>query len=210
MKILLMEDDLNLRESLEEELQDEGFDVLCASDSDEACDLSYDNKFDLYLLDVNVPGMSGYELLESLRGAGDTTPAIFLTSNSQTKDIGIGFDSGADDYITKPFNLEELLIRVRRFRKKSNIISLGKDLSYNPSTLKINENQLKKQEAQFLEYFVNNPNRIISKDEVINEVFESPISDGTFRVYVKNLKKATDGVEILKNIRGQGYIFERS
>lgn len=211
-KILLLEDDLDLQETIAEELQEHGFDVLACTTSDDAIDASFDTAFDLYLLDVNVPGVNGYEFLAQLRDAGDATRAIFLTSMAQTGDIAKGFDAGADDYITKPFDFEELLIRIRRFFKKPACVKLTPTVTFNPQTLKIEgetfRNTLHSQEAKVLSYFIENPNRIVSKEEVIDAVFEEPITDSTFRVYIKNIKKACNGEEVLKNIRAQGYLFE--
>ncbi|MCV6608097.1 MAG: response regulator transcription factor [Campylobacterales bacterium] len=213
MKILLLEDDVNLHETVKEELEDEGLEVSSAYDSDTVLDLTYENKFDLYIFDVNVPGMDGFETLRSLRDAGDNTPTLFLTSKSEMKDLKSGFDSGADDYITKPFKIEELLIRISRFMKKTSKVKISKTVFYNEELHRLEQgddyNQINKKEAEFLNYFLSHPNQICSKDEVVNEIYEdNPISDATFRVYVKNIKKAAFGVEVLKNIRGEGYIFE--
>jgi DNA-binding response OmpR family regulator len=215
MKILLLEDDEVLRETLEDELSDAGFSVDATASSDEASELSYNNSYNLYLFDVEVLGMSGFELLTQLRQSGDTTPAIFLTAKTQVSDMMQGFESGADDYIKKPFDMQELLIRIasRTKRFKQQWIDLGENITLNTESLVLktatSQNQLHKKEFEILYYYIENSGRVIAKDEVINALYEEePISDATFRVYIKNIKKAA-GVEVLKNRRGVGYIFEK-
>jgi len=150
MKILLLEDDEVLRETLEDELSDAGFSVDATASSDEASELSYNNSYNLYLFDVEVLGMSGFELLTQLRQSGDTTPAIFLTAKTQVSDMMQGFESGADDYIKKPFDMQELLIRIasRTKRFKQQWIDLGENITLNTESLVLktatSQNQLHK------------------------------------------------------------------
>ena len=133
-KILLLEDDINLSETIEEFLYDEGYEVVCVYDGISAEEKIYEQKFDLLLLDVNVPGINGFELLKKIREEGNETPAIFITSLNSTDDLSSGYESGCDDYIRKPFALKELLLRVQTilkrgfFHKKENKVTI-KDLS---------------------------------------------------------------------------------
>ena len=121
MKILLLEDDLILNEIIEEHLLSQNYEVSAVYTGLEAQDLLYSQKFDLLLLDVNVPILNGFELLKELRQKEIYTPAIFLTSLNQVSDIEEGFKSGCDDYIKKPFELKELDIRINNIKRLFNI-----------------------------------------------------------------------------------------
>ena len=117
-KILLLEDDLNLNETVSDYFDENGFEVVSAYDGDEALSLIYENSFDLLLLDVNVPNKNGFEVLKEVRNQKKTVPAIFITSLNSMDSLEEGFESGCDDYIRKPFELKELLIRVKTILKK--------------------------------------------------------------------------------------------
>ena len=211
-KILLLEDDLNLRDTIEEELRDEGFDITSTDKSDDVIDLTYENKFDLYLFDVNVIGMNGFKLLEALREAGDETPTIFLTSKNKTSDVIEGFDVGASDYLKKPFDIDELIARMFRFLKQKKSYTISEQVTYLAESYEVINNGkkiiLNQKDAQILEYFLKHKNQIISKEQILDDVYEGEyITDSTFRGYIKKIKTAI-GEEHLRNIRGQGYIFE--
>ena len=211
-RVLLLEDDLNLRDTIEEELEDEGFKVSSTAKSDEVIDLTYEERFDIYLFDVNVIGMNGFKLLQSLREAGDETPTIFLTSKNKTADVIEGFDVGASDYLKKPFDIDELMARMFRFLKKKKQYTISSIVSYFPETLEVingdKKIELHQKDAQILEYFLEHKEQIVSKEQIINEVYEGEfITDSTFRGYINKIKKAV-GERHLRNIRGQGYIFE--
>ena len=117
-KILLLEDDIVLSETLIELLASEAFTVEHVSDGEMALDATFMRHFDLLLLDVNVPFVNGFELLKSLRDSGDKTPAIFITALTDVASLSRGFDVGADDYIKKPFDFDELLIRIHALLRK--------------------------------------------------------------------------------------------
>lgn len=117
-KILLLEDDDVLSETLVELLESENFEVLHVNDGEMALDATFVSSFDLMLLDVNVPFLNGFELLKSLRESGDMTPAIFITALTDVASLSKGFEVGVDDYIKKPFDFDELLIRIKALLKK--------------------------------------------------------------------------------------------
>ena len=121
MKILLLEDDPILSEIIEEFLCEHGYHVTLFYDGQEALDALFVDKFDILVLDINVPSLSGFELLKALKEAGIITPTIFITSLSQINDVKKGFALGAEDYLKKPFELEELLVRIERTKKLHNI-----------------------------------------------------------------------------------------
>lgn len=211
-KILLLEDDLNLRETIEEELEEAGFDITATDNSDEVLELTYEYRYSLYLFDVNVIGMSGFKLLEALREAGDETPTIFLTSKNKTGDVIEGFDVGASDYLKKPFDIDELIARMLRFLKSKKSYKISESVSYLPESYEVVNNGkkilLNQKDAKILEYFLNHKNQVISKEQILDDVYEGEyITDSTFRGYIKKIKSAI-GEKHLRNVRGQGYIFE--
>ncbi len=212
-KILLLEDDELLGETLEDDLSQNGFTVTWVKDGDSCLDASYKQHYDLYLFDVNVPNMSGFEILSSLRNVQDETPAIFLTARSQTKDLKKGFEVGADDYITKPFNFTELLIRVEAKIKQNHTLNINKNVSLDCTKkllcIKDTVLNLRKMEFEILRYYLLHKERVISKNEIVDMLYNGEfISDATFRVYIKNLNTHLDGYAKFKNIRGVGYRIE--
>jgi len=211
-KILLLEDNLNLRETIEEELEEKGFQITSTDKSDDVIELTYQERFDLYLFDVNVIGMNGFKLLEALREAGDETPTIFLTSKNKTQDVIEGFDVGASDYLKKPFDIDELIARMLRFLKTKKSYLISENITYLAESYEVVNHEkkilLNQKDAQILEYFLKHKNQIISKEQIIDDIYEGEyITDSTFRGYIKKIKTAI-GEEYIRNVRGQGYIFE--
>ena len=219
MKILLLEDDLILNEIIEEHLISQKHEITTVFTGLEAQDLLYSQRFDLLLLDVNVPILNGFELLKDLRQKEIYTPAIFLTSLNQIDDIEKGFKSGCDDYLKKPFELKELDLRINNIKRLFNIenedlIKISKDTYLDKKNLLIKkENEqihLAKKECEVLEYLINNSSKIVSIEELSLNVWtyeESPISS-TIRTYIKNLRRVL-GEEFIINLRGVGYRFNK-
>ncbi len=219
MNIFLLEDDFILNEIIEEHLVNRGFEVTTAFDYDEAIESLYSCKYDLLLLDVNLPKNSGFELLEDLRKNQIKTPAIFITSLSMADDVEKGFLSGCNDYIKKPFELKELDIRIENIKKMfnidtKNILEISSNISFDKQNLSLKiENEifhLAKKEAEILEYFIKNHNKIVSIEELSCNVWayeESPTAS-TIRTYIKNIRKIV-GDSKISNIRGVGYRFNK-
>ena len=219
MKILLLEDDLILNEIIEEHLISQKHEITTVFTGLEAQDLLYSQRFDLLLLDVNVPILNGFELLKDLRQKEIYTPAIFLTSLNQIDDIEKGFKSGCDDYLKKPFELKELDLRINNIKRLFNIenedlIQISKDTYLDKKNLLIKkENEqihLAKKECEVLEYLINNSSKIVSIEELSLNVWayeEAPISS-TIRTYIKNLRRVL-GEEFIINLRGVGYRFNK-
>jgi len=135
MKILLLEDDKILCDSLREFLELEGYTVDVAHRGLEVFDLTFEKEYDLYILDVNVPDVDGFDVLSSLKEAGDTTPAIYITALTDINSIAKGFEIGADDYIKKPFDPEELVIRIKRkYQQEKEVLLYLNDIVYNPTS----------------------------------------------------------------------------
>jgi len=218
MKILLLEDDPILSEIIEEFLVEHGFHVTLFYDGKAALDAVFEHKFDLLLLDINVPSLNGFELLKEIKTARITTPVIFITSLDQISDVKKGFALGAEDYLKKPFDLEELLVRIERTKKLHNIdtderITLAHELFFDPANYEIitpeTSYKLRKKEAQLLEYFLKHKNRVLSFEEIIEEVwrFEETPTHATVRTYIKNLRSY--GLEaLIENTKGVGYVFK--
>lgn len=214
-KVLLVEDDLVLGETLEEVLREESFDVVWVKDGEAALDATFAAHFDLLLLDVNVPFINGFELLHELRNAGDKTPAIFITALVDIGSLGKGFDVGADDYVRKPFDIDELLIRMqalikRSFKAYDEVIEYGK-LRYHIEEQRIYKDDeilsLPPAERKLLELFLQNIGKTLSKEHIFESVSEEgTMSDGALRVHISHLKKL--GLEIT-NIRTVGYRCEK-
>ena len=211
--ILFLEDDKLLVQSVVEELEDASYSVKWVQEGDEAAQISYDNKYYLYLFDVNVPGINGFELLSQLRKSGDMTPAIFLTSKNQINDLRKGFEVGAADYIKKPFDLHELLIRIESKMPKKSKVNLSVNLAIEASTCRIIckgvEKKLPLKEFQLLEYFCKNQDLFLSPYEIISAIYgDTTISIATFRTYIKNIKRHLEGCVEIENMKGVGYRFK--
>lgn len=209
-RILLLEDDEILSQTLTTILKLEGHEVCRARDGKEAYELTFSQSFDLYLLDVNVPMVSGFEVLRELRNAGDSTPAFFITALNDIGSISQGFDVGANDYIKKPFDLEEFLIRVRAaLKSKETVIHVG-EAAYNPLTAHITvagiECDLSPVERAIFGVLVTHRGRSVEKERLF-EVMEKP-SDAALRVHVNRLKQKL-GI-VITNQRSVGYRLELS
>lgn len=218
MKILLLEDDQILSDILFHHLKKDTNQVIHVSDGERALDAASSNKFDLMILDINVPKLSGIEVVKNIRSYSKTTPIILITAYQDTKHLKSGFESGCDDYIKKPFDLEELDLRINNIKKRFSIenddkISICKSITMIPSKnlllIDKKEFQLAKKEIEILLYLSSRKKRVISSDELIQNIweFEEMPSDATIRVYIKNLRNLI-GKEKIKTIRGSGYYFE--
>jgi DNA-binding response OmpR family regulator len=220
-KILLLEDDANLNETITDFLEENGYTVSSAYDGYEAQDRLYESKYDLLLLDVNTPGIDGFTLLQEARDNDVVAPAIFITSLDGVDDLEKGFKSGCDDYIRKPFVLKELLIRVetllRRgfFHESTDLISLGEGISYNTKSNELLVNgfaeTLGNKESSLFKLFMKHPNEVLSHDRIYKELwdYDEDPSDTALRTYIKNIRKII-GKERIVSIKKQGYKFTSS
>ena len=217
MKILLMEDDPVLGEILTDYLQGY-YSVERVFDSAEAMDRLDEGSYDLLILDINVPGQSGIELLRELRAYHDTTPAVIITAYADTKHLKESFDAGAHDYIRKPFELEELRLRIEKskvlFRiEQDQSIWLDSEIRYDPRHKIIHhaeiQTSLKPKEAQLLEYFLAHPSHVISSEELTQNIwtYDTIPTDATIRSHIRNLREII-GAEKITTQRGLGYRYE--
>lgn len=208
--ILLMEDDPLLGETIHELLTENGYAVQWVKDGQSAADLTYDTSYALYIFDINVPEINGFELLEDLRSVSDNTPTIFISALVDLDSISKGFKLGADDYIKKPFFPEELLIRVNaKIKKQDSSIVIG-NISYDPVSKAIKKDStliaLGEVQRDLFTVLITHMNQVVDKN-VLLECLEQPSSVG-LRVAITKLKQ-TLKLDI-KNVRGVGYILEKS
>ena len=209
MKILLLEDDKILCDSLREFLELEGYSVDVAHRGLEVFDLTFEKAYDLYILDVNVPDVNGFDVLSSLKEAGDNTPAIYITALSDINSIAKGFEIGADDYIKKPFDPEELVIRIKRkYEQEKDVLLYISDIVYNPTTKVLKKAGvtigLGDVQQNIFHTLMVEQNKIVNSYTLI-DFLEHP-SANALRVNLAKLKNKL-GINI-KNIRGQGYMIE--
>jgi len=208
--ILLLEDDYELAETLKELLEESAYSVDMVHTGNDAIDASYENKYDLYVFDINVPDISGIELLESLREADDATPTIFISALVDLNTIAKGFEVGADDYIKKPFFPEELLIRVKAKLAHATKDVVYKNLRYLPEKkeLYIDGKLIALGEVQecLCNIFMQNIGNVLDKS-ILMDCLVHP-SDTALRVALNKFKQSTKLP--IKNIRGVGYILEKS
>ncbi|MFT7860875.1 MAG: response regulator transcription factor [Sulfurimonas sp.] len=211
-KILLLEDDPLFGETLTDMLEDEGYEVALCPNGQAALDLTYKENFDLYLLDINVPLIDGVTLLKELRAAEDETPAIFVTSHKEKEMMQEGFSNGGDDYIVKPFDNDELLLRtnalLRRFKKKKKVTRCGLLIDRSRSIISYNSEdlELSKREYEVLSLLIENANSIVSKEMILDELYSVSEggSEGAVRVYINRIKQLLPELAV-ENVRGVGY-----
>jgi len=212
-----MEDDPVLGDIIADYLE-QHYTVDRVFDSVEAQQFIDAQRYDLFIFDINVPGKSGIELIEELRSFNDTTPAIIITAYEDTAHLKAGFDAGAHDYIRKPFELEELRLRIEKSKVLFGIeqeipVAIDEERTYYPEshTIKTQTDtiQLKPKEAQILEYFIAHAGRLISQEELVQNLweFEQLPSDATVRSYIRNLREYI-GAEKITTQRGMGYRYE--
>ena len=218
-KILVLEDDELFASTVEDFLSDEGFEVDIAFDGEECLELNFKKNYDLYIFDINVPKINGLELLEHLRTSGDDTPSIFLTSYKDKDTLQTAFLNGCDDYLKKPADLDELLLRVKallkRNKKQFDIIRLSKTLTFNALNKRVydeNEDDLNLpiKVLDLLELFVENRGEIVTKEMIISKLWATneEYSEGSIRVYINQIKKLFENKEVILNIKGVGYKIE--
>ena len=217
-KILLLEDDLTLSETVVEFLQRHEFEVITAYDGEEASDLIYEQQFDLFLLDVNVPLLNGFELLKQKRDDGVKTPAIYITSLNSIDSLEDGYKSGCDDYIRKPFVLKELLFRVENilkrgfFHESNPRVKIDENIEYDiESNLLFVESKqvgLNTKNSMLLKLFLQNQEKVISHERIYDTLwsYEETPSESALRTYIKDLRKII-GKEKIVSIKKLGYRF---
>ena len=217
-KILVLEDDELFASTLEDFLSDEEFEVDIANDGQECLNLNFEKNYDLYIFDINVPKINGLDLLQQLRNSSDNTPTIFLTSYKDKDTLQDAFLKGCDDYLKKPVDLDELLLRIKALLKRNkkifDIIKLSNNLTFNPLNKRVYENDidlnLPIKVLELMELFVENRGEIVTKEMIISKLWATSedYSEGSIRVYINQIKKLFENKDSILNIKGVGYKIE--
>lgn len=219
MRILVVEDEIKVANFIKKGLEEEHYAVDTALDGESGLYLSEVNDYDVIVLDLMIPKIDGLEVLRKIRGNKNNVPILVLTAKDTTEDIVKGLDSGCDDYLTKPFEFQVFLARVRallrRERAESEPVLKLADLALSPVTHKVTrggkEIELTSKEYALLEYFMRNPNRVLTRTMISEHVWDYHFDSMTnvIDVYVNYLRKKIDkGFEprLIHTIRGVGYI----
>lgn len=222
MKLLLVEDEKQLSEALQQILIKNKYTVDAVYNGDEGLDYALTGVYDVIILDIMLPKLNGIEILKMIRKRKISTPVILLTAKGSVEDKILGLDSGADDYLPKPFSPDELLARLRALTRRNgdfineNILEFS-DIKLNLSTydMEVNDNSiiLTQKEFEILKYFMQRPKLVVSKDDLITKLwgFDSDIEHNNIEVYISFLRKKLAYVESnvkITTIRRVGYRLE--
>jgi two-component system, OmpR family, response regulator MprA len=229
MRVLVVDDEPAVREALGRTLRFEGYDVELAGDGAEALAAVSERRPDMIVLDVMMPGLDGLEACRRLRAAGDTLPVLMLTARDRVGDRVAGLDAGADDYLVKPFALEELLARVRALLRRSMIVNgapgAGADglrfagISLDPATREVRrgerELELTRTEFALLEVFMRHPRQVLTRSTLFEQVwgYDFGASSNSLDVYIGYLRRKLEaGGErrLLHTVRGVGYVLREA
>lgn len=220
MRVLIIEDEHKIANSIKKGLIQESFAVDAVYDGREGYDLASTEEYDVIILDLMLPGMDGLDICKKLRAAGIHTPILILTAKGQINDKVDGLNSGADDYLAKPFAFEELLARIkaiiRRPAKITPTVLVIEDLSLNTITYEVQRSgvniSLSSKEFSLLEYLLRHQKQILTKDQIIGHVwnYESDILPNTVEVYIGYLRNKIDRPfkgkpALIQTVRGFGY-----
>ncbi len=219
-RVLVVEDDADIADVLRRSLRNEGYEVRTSGDGAEALDIAVGFMPDLVVLDLGLPGMDGVEVCRRLRSDGDV-PILMLTARAETEDRVEGLDSGADDYLVKPFERQELLARIRALLRRrpprgAASLEVG-DLQLNPDTREVRrgerEIELTNREFELLEFLMRNERLVVSRERLLDEVwgYDPMAATNTIDVFVSNLRRkleAGDEPRLLHTKRGAGYVLK--
>jgi len=222
MRLLIVEDEVQLVEALVKGLKKDGYAIDTAFNAADASELLAINEYDLVVLDINLPDDSGLNVLKTLRESDDKVRVIILSANRSIDDRIQGLDIGANDYLTKPFDFQELKARIRAllrrdFNSKPTVLCQG-DFMVDPALHRVqyqtNEIPLTLKEYSIFSYLVRNHDRIVSSEELLEHIWSEeadPFSD-VMRVHIYSLRKklsaATGGLTVIQTVKGSGYRFD--
>jgi DNA-binding response OmpR family regulator len=221
--ILLIEDEIKIADSLSTALTEEGYAVAIAHDGNEGLQLFTKNNYDLIILDISLPGMDGYELCKRIRQTNTHVPVIMLTAFNSINNKLEGYDSGADDYMTKPFDLRELLVKVKVLLRRTstdparqNVLKAG-DLEMNLDSMEVKradkQINLTAKEFQLLQYLLEHKNKVLSRADIAMDVWEIDFDTNTnvIDVYINYLRNKVDkgfATRLIQTQVGMGYILK--
>jgi DNA-binding response OmpR family regulator len=219
-KVLLAEDDLSLGFVIKDNLQDAGYEVTHCPDGEIAWQQFQKKEFDICLLDINMPARDGFSLVKKIRQQSDIIPVIFLTAKSLQEDKLKGFQTGADDYITKPFSIQELLMRMEVFLRRTKKLQADTKEEYQIGKLRFCFNELKiyhngevisltQRESDLLRFFAQHINKILKREEVLLHVWgkDDYFLGRSMDVFITKLRKLlkADPAVVLETIHGVGF-----
>ncbi len=222
LKVLVVDDEPNIRDLLSASLRFQGHQVLTAANGNEAINKIVDNQPDVVLLDVMLPDISGFGVTKKIRSLGIETPILFLTARDDTEDKVTGLTVGGDDYVTKPFSLDEIIARISAIMRRTgkdqtkSVISVG-ELTINEDAHEVTVNgqlvDLSPTEYQLLRYLATNPNRVLTKAQILDHVWEYDFNGemGIVESYVSYLRKKLDPIStepLIVTKRGVGYMLK--
>ena len=221
MRVLLIEDDVTITRLLKEGLEDESYAVDVVNDGSEGYRTAAADDYDVIILDIMLPGMNGYEVCRALRNDGNKTPILMLTARDTERDIVEGLDTGADDYLAKPFSFDVLLARIRALLRRPNekleeILQVG-DLKLDPSSKKVTrasqEINLTAKEYGVLEYLMRNKGKVLSKEQIISHVwdFDADVLPNNVELFIMFLRRKIDKPfksKLIHTVSGFGYKLE--
>jgi DNA-binding response OmpR family regulator len=220
MRVLIVEDEHKIANSIKKGLQQESYAVDVSYDGNDGFDMATSEEYDIVVLDLMLPGMDGLTICKKLRNEGNHTPILILTAKGLVEDKVEGLNSGADDYLAKPFAFSELLARIKALSRRpkhttGNILTVS-DLTLNPITYEVRRNggsiDLSKTEYSLLEYMMAHKDKVLTKDQLINHVwnYDADILSNTVEVYIGYLRNKIDkpfpeSKQLIKTVRGFGY-----
>ena len=231
MRILIVDDEADLRTALRQLLMEQQYTADAAADGEEGLDMARGGIYDLLIVDVMMPGMSGTDLVRALREEGDATPVLLLTARDGVDDRVAGLDSGADDYLVKPFHSRELLARVRALARRAgellgvrsltagdySLDLIGRSVSFRGATIPLTH-----KEFQLMELFMRNRGRVLARETIFDRIwgYESDIDSNVLETYVHFLRRKLDAFQkrgksprtspAIETVRGVGYVFRET
>lgn len=222
MKLLIVEDEKRLCQTVAKHLKDEGYTVDMCYDGSDALDYINGTEYDAVILDIMLPGIDGISVLKKIRAKKLNTPVLLLTARSSVEDKVEGLDSGADDYLTKPFALDELSARIRVMIRRSGVERVDNTISAGPLTLDTKkkiavregkEIKLTAKEYSILEYLMHNKGIVLSRDKIMHHIWNYDYEGGSniIDVYIRTLRNKVDAgfdQKLIQTVRGMGYVIK--
>lgn len=222
MKLLIVEDEKRLCQTVSKHLKDEGYTVDMCYDGNDALDYINGTEYDAVILDIMLPGIDGISVLKKIRSKKLDTPVLLLTAKSSVEDKVAGLDSGADDYLTKPFALDELSARIRVMIRRNGVERVDNTITVGPLTLDTEkkiavregkEIKLTAKEYSILEYLMHNKGIVLSRDKIMHHIWNYDYEGGSniIDVYIRTLRNKVDADfdnKLIQTVRGMGYVIK--
>lgn len=225
MKILLVEDEARLSEFIKKGLEENAHHVEVANDGEKGLRMAFDNDYDIIIMDINMPKLNGYDVTKGIRDEKQFTPILMLTAMGTLNDKALGFDAGIDDFLVKPFQFQELLMRLNALHRRSSIVKSQirhnsikvADLTLDLSARTVSRGQksitLTAKEYALLEYLMVNHNRVVSRVDIAEKVWDSDLDSfsNTIDTYINFLRKKIDHgfpVKLIHTVVGMGYMIK--